>query len=643
MTVFLPHSFVVFLSGLNCTSFFRPLKMNQCWFFLPMLRAVRRHSSSRSPGRRYTTATFPTSFAFDREETAAPISIPHLKLKMVLSSAVSTTNHVWNTYLDALNSIESSEIDLETHQNVLRRCTSSTEDMRKGSKKRYLRLSQPAAGHAYEDRFQSVIQNILALGRRPSIEDYHFVLEQFAAVGHSIGSMQVYKEMKGSSKCQPNNVTIALVLQSIAHRLVVPERKADRSDTVHHAAGLLKQLLDDMQNMGLPWTSTNMDLTIRIMKHTSDEESFNNLLRLCYGVDMRYPDKLPLDTEASALLPFTTHTLNTVLNMYGVCGNVSRLVQAFEVLTVPLPHAYKHFAAAFDDDDDFGVNPPELHSRLVSADLRRKIIVTPHLSDVHAPSMSVNRNMFLSVFGLSNRNKNITLMRWVHDKLAKVLKQKKADLLHFSNFVKHLKKKGQWPPPELPSRNPQVPMSAGPEYVEIDDVRWRLADIDDVLAVDPQRQHLPSLHPPKPLDLQLHLRILQSDIDDLTQLSEYIRSVLARTIERVKDRLGRRVWKGKDIFLKSEAEKAKVAGQDKVRVQVSKDKWREIANYKPKLGKGGLARPPSHFHHERIRREFAQQVRAERMEKRKAMAALKSSLKPPQSDPTSVADNSTQP
>lgn len=602
-----------------------------------MLRVVRqRYASQLLPGRRYSTATFPTSFSYDQQETNGPVSIPLLQLKMALSSSYSSPDHVWTMYTDALNSPETNEIDLETHRHVLRLCT--LKDMRTGSKHRYLNKSRPAPAHIHEERFQNVIQNILAFGQ-PSIEDYHFVLEQFAAVGHSIGSMRVYKEMKNIRLCQPDNVTIALVLQSIAHRLVIPERKADRSETIHHAAGQLRQLLDDMQKLKLPWTGTNMDLTLRIMKHTSDEENFDRILKLGYGIDMRYPGSPLLDSESSALLPFTTSTLNTVLFMYGMSGNTSKLVQAFEVLSVPPPpptrlaQLYKEglirseipktptaqanttsyafllrHICAMDQDHlarHYLIQAIE-YAWEVSWALRRKTVVTPNISDVHAPTMTVNRAMFLSVFGLSNRNKDVQLMRWVLGRIPWVVKQKQGDLLHYSGLVKHLKKRGQWPQ-DIPVSTflTRMASAAKSDYVEIDDVRWRTADIDDVLAVDPRRQEPPSPRPPKPLDVELHMRILRDDIAGLTALEEYIRPILARTIERVKDRLGRRVWQGKDIYLRTEAG----------RVQVSKEKWIEIANYRPKLS-GAFVRPRSHFFHVRIRQEFEKHMRALRREKR---------------------------
>ncbi|KIK65472.1 hypothetical protein GYMLUDRAFT_38944 [Collybiopsis luxurians FD-317 M1] len=620
-----------------------------------MLRAVCRQNLSKLSNRQYTSTTLPTLFSYPNErDENVNISPAHANLRHLLASTEASPNRIWNSYTSAINLAGLDEIDLKTHQNVLRRCTPNLNEVRWSHQKRYLTLAKPVPGHVHETRFQNIIRNILSLGYTPSREDYHFVLAQFAAAGYSIGSINVYEEMMKTAECQPDNVTFALVMQSIAHRLVIPERKADRAETVNHARRLLKRLLDDMQRTGMPWTSTNMDLTIRIMKHTSDLEGFDTLLRLSYGIDLRFPDRVALDAQANSLLPFSLNTLNTIIDMYGRSGDVSRLVTAFEVLTVPLPNAQKHFATSFEDEDDFGVTPPDpsISFGYPSADpntttfafllrhicrykktahlarhyllqaikldiqtsraLRAKLIVTPNILDVPSPRIAVNRSMFLSVFGASNRARKVHLMRWLMHRLPGVIRRKKADVLHITNFVKHLKRVGRWPPPPKPPssdvRKPRVHSArSGQEYVKVDDVRWRLADIDDVLAVDPAFQQSIPTYTPKPIDLKLHLRILKSDISDLTAFYTYVRTGYARTIERVKDRLGRRIWKGKDVFIKSGADGEPTVGYPQMRSRVDKEIWRQTVNYKPKL-RSRFARPPSHFFHRSIRQQFWQEV-----------------------------------
>ncbi|KAF9076393.1 hypothetical protein BDP27DRAFT_1313258 [Rhodocollybia butyracea] len=614
--------------------------MNQ-WSILPLLRAARRHYPDKTSNRYYTSVTHPLAAPFTRVSPALS------NLKFLLSTRKSSPDAVWTAYINALSGSEPSAIDLRTHQIVLRQCTLTPTEMRKSSKRIRLSIVRPVPGHVHESRFQTVIRNIWSLGRKPERHDYHFVLVQFAAVGHTVGSMEVYQEMKDDGRLMPDSVTFALVLQSIAHRLVVPERVADRQETVNHARNLLRQLLNDMQKAQVPWSSINMNLTIRIMKHTSDTQSFEDLLRLGYGIDLRYPDRPALDANSSVknLMPVTIDTLNTVVDMFGLSGNISKLVQAFEVLTVPLPQAQKHFFTSFEDEDDFGTSPdpstsfkfPSIHPNTttfafllrhvsqagktqlarhymlhairydiyVSRGFRKRLVVTPNIADVKSPRMAVNRAMFLSVLSTGNRNKNVPLLRWIWEQIHSVVRRKKADVLHVSNFIKHLGRIGQWPPPRSP-RSPRPPKrsSEDPEYLEVDGVRWRLADIDSVLNLDIDTQQPIPAPTTKPINLSLHLRILKKDIDELNAFHHYSRTILARTIERQKDRLGRRVWRNQDIYLKDTGK----------RQRVSKEQWRQIVNYKPKLH-SGFARLPSHFRHKLIREQYMREARRDLEEK----------------------------
>ncbi|KAF5393973.1 hypothetical protein D9757_000202 [Collybiopsis confluens] len=605
--------------------------------------------------RQFSSATF-LSFSNGLTENNAPISPAHATLRNLLATTEASPNRIWISYTTAINLAGVDELDLQTHQSVLRRCAPTLNQVRWSHQKRYLSVAKPVPGHVHETRFQGVIRNILSMGFRPSREDYHFILAQFAAAGHSIGSINVYEEMLKSTRFQPDSVTVALVLQSIAHRLVLPERKADRGETLNHARRLLKRLLDDMQRVEMPWTSTNMDLTVRIMKHTSDLEGFETLLRLGYGIDLQFPDRLALGSQPNTLLPFNLHTLNTVIDMYGRNGSTSKLVTAFEVLTVPLPDAQKHFATSFEDEDDFGVTPSDSiasfkypsaepntttftfllrhishHKKMThlvrhyllqaikldvqaSRALRAKLVVTPNILDVPAPRMSVSRAMFVSVFGASNRNKKATLMRWLFERLPAVIRRKKSDVLHISNFIRHLQKVGRWPQAQKPRTSsgfkPRVfvPRS-DQDIVEVNGIGEHPADADSALAVNSFHQQTHPVYIPKPIDLKLHLRILKRDIADLTAFYTYARVGLARTIERTKDIIGRRVWKGKDVYIRSGADGKPKVGYPKMRTQVSKEMWRQTVNYKPKL-KTRFARPPSHFFHKTVRQQFWQETKS---------------------------------
>ena len=77
--------------------------------------------------------------------------------------------------------------------------------------------------------------------------------------------------------------------------------------------------------------------------------------------------------------------------------------------------------------------------------------------------------------------------------------------------------------------------------------------------------------PPKLFDIYKHLSILQRDRVQLEEFEQYITNILGRNSQRVKERLGRRVWAKQDIYLRS-------AG---LRTRISRIGWRQIVNFRP--------------------------------------------------------------
>jgi hypothetical protein len=62
---------------------------------------------------------------------------------------------------------------------------------------------------------------------------------------------------------------------------------------------------------------------------------------------------------------------------------------------------------------------------------------------------------------------------------------------------------------------------------------------------------------------------LQRDIQQLEQLESIVATALGRIIDRIKERLGRRVWTGKDVWLANE----------RARTPVTKEFWKEAVNF----------------------------------------------------------------
>jgi hypothetical protein len=497
---------------------------------------------------------------------------------------------------------------------------------------------------------------IRAAGWQPTLEDYHFVLEQFAAVGYHVGMAEVYKELIHFG-LQPRTTTYGLCLQAIAHRLALPFEKLWRQKLLEEARKMCGNLMNDMRANDIPFTSVNLDLAMRILKETSDEEGFNVLLKSGYGIDLAFPDRPPLyypdskevrpgmdnaTQKVPSLQPFSTAALNTTVDMLGRFGNVSKLVQAFEVLTQPLPpQASQHFSSSFDDeDDDYSIssNPPSTQKyqlphakpntttynmllrhisraghavfarhylnqameldRITDRRLRGDLLRKP-FEKVLAPHFAINRGTLLSVFGEANRDKNTQLMRWLWSKFPKIIRRKKNDLEWYTNL--HARVQGQirassqlgegkTPLKESsaisidPTRSttracpdePTVPIPTPPTYSSSAN-RPKEIGSSSAFDVDLDGPDVPSPPPIKYFDITLHLEILQRDIEQIENYEVQVRDVLGRTTQRVKERLGRRVWAGKTIYLLTDIDR---------RRKVSREAWRDIVHFKPRSSVG---------------------------------------------------------
>ncbi|KAH7922892.1 hypothetical protein BV22DRAFT_1069713 [Leucogyrophana mollusca] len=541
-------------------------------------------------------------------------------------------SRAWAYYVDLLNYLEFASIPLQIHQAVLRKCVPTPAVLRSAVARRMLAGNVPRLPHLYESRLKTVMRNIRMAGQKPTLDDYHFILEQFASVGHHTGALQVYKELVHVFKLEPTPKTFGLCLQAIAHRLTLPTYKAHRPGLLLETSNMCRKLLQEMTKYKLPLTSVNLDLTVRVLKETVDKDAFSQLMKMGYGIDLDFPDHPPLDRlqvpdaaedEAAAALfqtrqPFSTAALNTTIDMLGRLGNVSKLVQTFEVLTQPLPpQAAQHFSHEFDDDeDDFGVQNPaatQPHatphalpnttsynlllkhvSRAGHATFARHYLVQAMRLDrdtdralrsqmrdppeaVVPPRFAINRGTLLPVFGEANRDKNMELLRWVGWVARQTLRRKRNDLAWYSRVQEEREEQER----EAWLRSVSPDALSEPE---------RLAGASQPPAPSPSASHttdepppqpdVPSPPPtadpnptptPKPFSLPLHLLILQRDISEISAFNAHLESVLARNTQRVKERLGRRVWGGKSVYLLHED----------ARREVQRRTWTSIVNFRP--------------------------------------------------------------
>jgi hypothetical protein len=638
-----------------------------------------------SSSRVITTAlTFDVSASTTTSEPSPTDLLIAAKTRDLLNSLErgdANPSRPWAHYLDLLNYMGFERLPLEVHQLMLRKCVPPTSVIRAASTRERRARYYPHAPHAYENRFQIVMKNIRSAGWQAELDDYHFILEQFAAVGHYVGSTRVLQEMAFVG-IEPHKKTYGLCLQALAHRLSLPCSEERRPTLIEETTKTARDLLRDMRARKIPLTSVNMDLAIRILRETVDEKGFDDLIKYSYGIDLAYPDRLPLevieqqvaskakvpearDPPLYSLQPLSTSGLNVIVDMLGRTRRISKMAQAFEVLSQPLPPSSRSPSFLFDEDeDDYSINPPSsptlpfaspntvtfqyliehasradhvvfarhylVHAMYLDRDedrrLKRDLCVSP-IDQIVAPLLAVNRSMFLSVFGLSNRKKHGGLMWWTLRMIKRTLRRKHKDLFwyRYKRSIRYAQgmalggdvsgagsdsERIAEPTKMLPitthaaqessssgvdlSQEASGPTSPGspplqtPAFPPGDDSiaastsasnltpptasiaqPSRLKSKTDIfdLDLDPDRSH--STRPPRIFDIDTHISFLQRDVKQLEQLRLDVEAVFGRTTHRIKERLGRRVWSGKDVWL----------ADGRTRVPVTKQFWKKTVNF----------------------------------------------------------------
>ncbi|KAI9067586.1 hypothetical protein FKP32DRAFT_1620029 [Trametes sanguinea] len=557
---------------------------------------------------------------------------PHIALRnqkisellALLEQSHPNPQHVWSSYVDLLHAFGRTKVPLDIHQRVLRRCAPSAAHIRLvfGSRQR---SGFGSKIQLYETRYREVIRNIRAAGDIPDIEDYHCVLAFYAAYGNYHNALMVFAEVAdlGLDKTPQ---TYNLCLQALAQRLSQPVWHQDRPQLVSELTRHLNQLLSDMSQHEVPYTAPNVDLAFRILKETLDMEGFSALMRNAYGIDLAYPDRSPLmfwskknvpgsaevvpaDTTSSipTRLPFTLSAFNTALDYLGRAREVSKMVQLFEVVTNPLPSSTSNRTFDDDDDDDdFGVSNPQVapftpphvrpttatfhillrslhlanhavlarHYLLLALDTEKHERHALHLSlktkppnEVRSPRIAITRNFFLPVFSIANDNKRVELMRWTLVQARRAVKWKQRDLDVYRAV------RAQWA-----EQGWYQPLPFEPELEELDDLPLGLSPSSFSTFFDPSSSPgstSTDVAPPKKprqFHIDYHIALMRRELDRLLEFLNHAETVYQRTVQRVKERLGRRVWGEKDVFMRDAND----------RVVVSKERWRAAVNFRPR-------------------------------------------------------------
>ncbi|KAG8747232.1 hypothetical protein FRC10_001848 [Ceratobasidium sp. 414] len=296
-----------------------------------------------------------------------PTTPESAELRVLLLRPNSPSNLIYDAYLRLVTDPLHAPLPQTMHQLVLRRVNPPVSSIPLPSFS-----EQPDASVLRnETRLREVIFHMRAAGVEPTLGDYHFVLEHMAALGHQRAAYNVYMEVAKIGH-KPTERTIALALLALVRRhkmRIYDDHVAAVLAESHRIADrLMGDLLGLQSNESAePVSPMCLDLACRVFKVTGNLDKFLALLKTGYGVDISQPDYRPLEfvermrghtTSSSGSKPklivprFSTHTLNTTLDMLGRSGKVREMVSAFEVLTNPLPASVRADSYQYDTWED---------------------------------------------------------------------------------------------------------------------------------------------------------------------------------------------------------------------------------------------------------------------------------------------------
>ncbi|KAI5118554.1 hypothetical protein M0805_002934 [Coniferiporia weirii] len=251
--------------------------------------------------------------------------------------------------------------------------------------------------------------------------------------------------------------------------------------------------------------------------------------------------------------------------------------------------------------------------RLSFAQLREGIQTKP-LSQHPRPEIQVDIDTFRPILGLANRDKDAALLKWLMYHVRMVLRRKKDDFRFFSAELTRMDALRMDPvsfPPNMPqsdsvatidgSVSTSRPAHEGPgnDRLSVPEVSTSTEPSSSFFT--PSAFRSPFESPPstsnsmersstanlasapvasKTADLVLVVGLLQRDIATLSRLDRHIGSSLVRLYRRLKEKMGRRVWKNKNVYLRDVGK----------RMQISREAWAEIVNFEGDKTKGPFRR-----------------------------------------------------
>ena len=490
-------------------------------------------------------------------------------------------NKVYSRYLAVVDSEGADPLPLEVHQAVLRACTLLPGDIRARTARllREEKVTWNRLVHPYQSRFQKIVLNILNAGLRPSIKDYHFIMSQFAAAGDYAG-IHKYMRYMTETGLETDGRAFGFYLQAIAQQISVAAPTSERTTVVPKLVGFAIQAIREMNDRKIPPSSANADLAFRILSEVHNSQSLTAMVKSIYGMDLNYLDSPPIDTTDSSLgvQPFSTHALNSLLRRLGQWGQISKMVYAFETLTNPLPLPTKPDNTFDDDDDDFLPiqqvwKPPSpepnptayntlikhcitrkypalakhytrqlmLQERQRIRWLRNELKSKPSNEDM-VPHAGVTLQTLRPICTFASMSHDVALLKWAIQVAGLSIKRKYWSCI-FIDRIESRNGPRQAPPTSGTLATPEPSSSSSP-----------LSKSWGSLAHN----------------ISVHRLVLKRDLLQLYELRQDLKERLFWMIARKRVRLGKRVWRGKSVYLRHR----------NARVRVGREMWKKTVNFR---------------------------------------------------------------
>ncbi|VDC06926.1 unnamed protein product [Peniophora sp. CBMAI 1063] len=536
-------------------------------------------------------------------------------------------NAVWHAYEDLLAYAGDDVLPLEIHQLALRNSVLSPHEARRVSKSKYLTVHFPDEPLPLENRMRSVLQTIKDGGMVPALEDFHFVLRMYASVGHFAAAEKMLAEV-GECGLKPVPATYGYVLQACAHRSRLPSHA--KHVATQQLVECVRRLIAVMAERNIPMAPVNVDLAARVLRYGADEEGFAQLVKYAYDFDLAFTDHAPIDvasastsTAIPASMPrsrLSTAALNMIIDELGRTRRISKMVEAFEVLTNPLPQPSSAEVAGWDEDEDGGYTPMTasapasappnttsfrllithaakaghvalarhyiLHAMHLetqeSRRIRAALRVRPPVALPVQPQVAVHVRMLYPLLHVAVRKHDVGLLRFVRSAALRSIRSKWGDIDVLTEWRAAVEAQeaadrlAPPPPPPAVEEAATFPFEKNESVAEDADVFAPLptpprlstffTPSSSTPSLRPKPDHITAYEPAdrKPLNYALHMLLLQTERSRLDELVVLTSKLYARAQLRIKERLGRRVWRDQDVYVRSVGD----------RVRVDKNYWR---------------------------------------------------------------------